>query len=32
MTYVSILQDLCEGKICQSPDAGWLQEVLPVES
>jgi hypothetical protein len=31
MTYVKIRQDLCDGKICQYPDAGWLQEVLPVE-
>lgn len=30
MTYVSIRQDLCDGKICQYPDAGWLPEVLPV--
>jgi hypothetical protein len=31
MTSVNIRQDLCDGKICQYPDAGWLQEVLPVE-
>lgn len=27
----TIRQDLCDGKVCQYPDAGWLPEVLPVE-
>ncbi|HEY1353002.1 MAG TPA: IS4 family transposase [Ktedonobacteraceae bacterium] len=32
MTYVSIRQDLCDGKICQYPDVGWLQDVLPIQT